>query len=142
MDLTGMRFGKLTACSDVDKSGNVMCVCDCGEIRIVRAWNLKNGNTRSCGKRGCRTYEGTDKIFGTSIARIKSKTISKNNKTGVRGVWLNEKTGKYEAYIYFKHRKIHLGCYDSLAEASSEREKAEEQYYTPILMECANFALS
>lgn len=159
MDLTGVRFGKLTAHSEVDKDGFVLCECDCGDVRLVKYGNLKSGNTRSCGKKGCRmyggkpaTYEhkkynpsrfaGIDKVFGTSLGRIASKAISKNNKTGVRGVWFNEKTGKYEAYLYFQGKKIHLGCYDRLAEAAAEREKAEQTYYAPVLMECANYALS
>lgn len=54
-DLTGKKFGRLTVLSLVDdESGaNVptryMCQCDCGNETIARAYNLKSGNTKSCG---------------------------------------------------------------------------------------------
>lgn len=52
-DLTGARYGKLTAVSRVasTSAGRAMwsCVCDCGVTRPVLATNLKSGKTKSCG---------------------------------------------------------------------------------------------
>ena len=52
-DLTGMKFGKLTAIKRVEnsKSGQTrwLCRCDCGNEVIVRAADLKNEHTISCG---------------------------------------------------------------------------------------------
>lgn len=52
-DLTGMKFGRLTAISisGKDKWGAIIwrCKCDCGNYKNVRAYKLKNGNTKSCG---------------------------------------------------------------------------------------------
>ena len=52
-DLTGQRFGKLTAVEPTEKRtyGNVIwkCRCDCGSIKYVSAHNLRNGGTKSCG---------------------------------------------------------------------------------------------
>ena len=52
-DLTGQRFGRLTVIdrSENSKCNQVMwnCLCDCGNIKPVRAGALKSGNTTSCG---------------------------------------------------------------------------------------------
>jgi hypothetical protein len=61
-NLTGRRFGRLTAIKYTDKrvSGSVMwlCQCDCGNECIVASSALQNGNTQSCGclHRRPRTY--------------------------------------------------------------------------------------
>lgn len=56
-DLTGMKFGKLTVIKQVDDyiesngqhHANWLCLCDCGNNKIVLGKNLKNNNTKSCG---------------------------------------------------------------------------------------------
>lgn len=56
-DLTGQRFGRLVvinqASSYIDKKGRKFvrwfCLCDCGNIIIVKADALRSGNTKSCG---------------------------------------------------------------------------------------------
>ena len=52
-DLTGQRFGWLTAIREIDerKKGHIMweCKCDCGNTKIVRASTLLRGATISCG---------------------------------------------------------------------------------------------
>jgi hypothetical protein len=52
-DLTGKRFGKLTAISsiyDAEKKLTLWkCQCDCGNIAYVRANRLVHGRTKSCG---------------------------------------------------------------------------------------------
>lgn len=53
IDLTGMRFGRFTVKQRVEnnKDGRTMwlCVCDCGNERIVAGKSLRNGHTQSCG---------------------------------------------------------------------------------------------
>jgi very-short-patch-repair endonuclease len=51
IDLTGQKFGKLTAESYHTENGKVYwkCKCDCGNYTTVVAQNLKNGHTQSCG---------------------------------------------------------------------------------------------
>lgn len=52
-DLTGRRFGRLVVLertdSHVKKNGDkqtvFLCRCDCGNVRKVFAYNLKNGHT-------------------------------------------------------------------------------------------------
>jgi hypothetical protein len=53
-DLTGQRFGKLVAikiAGQRETTGAIRwwCKCDCGQEKIVRAGNLKQGMTKSCG---------------------------------------------------------------------------------------------
>lgn len=53
VDLTGQRFGMLTAVRPTNQRERRYivweCRCDCGNVTYVRTGNLKNGNTKSCG---------------------------------------------------------------------------------------------
>src|SRR4051812_21754142 len=52
IDLTGVRFGRLTAISVASHTGRGrkwLCRCDCGNERAVMAAKLREGSTRSCG---------------------------------------------------------------------------------------------
>lgn len=51
-NLVGKRFGRLSVKRYADVSDGIMrylCVCDCGEERVVRHGNLQNGASQSCG---------------------------------------------------------------------------------------------
>lgn len=52
-DLIGQKFGRLIVIrhSGINKQGNYqwLCLCDCGNERIVRGGALQNGHTKSCG---------------------------------------------------------------------------------------------
>lgn len=52
-DLTGQRFGKLTAVRPTEKRASTSiiweCLCDCGNTTFVPGNNLRSGNTKSCG---------------------------------------------------------------------------------------------
>lgn len=55
-DITNQRFGHLTAIKvlGVENESKIWeCVCDCGNIKIVRSKNLLSGKTKSC---GCLQY--------------------------------------------------------------------------------------
>ena len=53
LDLTGQKFGRLTALESTNKKSGTSfiwkCVCDCGQIVYVRLDHLKSGDTKSCG---------------------------------------------------------------------------------------------
>lgn len=59
-DLTGKRFGRVTAVRFYDLSSNGaaqwVCRCDCGTKFVTLASSLKAGRTRSC---GCYRSEAT-----------------------------------------------------------------------------------
>lgn len=63
-NLTGQRFGRLTALSPAGKDNHRRfmwkCVCDCGRESLVRSGNLVQGNSRSC---GCQKVNGRGKLF-------------------------------------------------------------------------------
>ncbi len=51
-DLGGQRFGRLSVTCFAGRRGKHpywTCVCDCGQVRLVAAKNLKAGFSRSCG---------------------------------------------------------------------------------------------
>lgn len=55
-DLCGEKFGLLTPIEKVrleDGSSRWKCICECGKTTFVRAQNLTNGSTKSC---GCNRY--------------------------------------------------------------------------------------
>ena len=77
MDLTGMKFGKLTVVErdyeTTDKNNCIFwkCRCDCGNIKSIRAGGLRSGNTTSC---GCtRRNDLTGKRFGRWTVIKKSR---------------------------------------------------------------------
>lgn len=47
IDLTGQKFGRLTAI--VFENGQWSCICDCGKHLKVYGYNLTSNNTKSCG---------------------------------------------------------------------------------------------
>lgn len=52
VDLTGQKFGKLTAierCGSQNGDAIWRCICECGGEKIAKVGNLKIGHTRSCG---------------------------------------------------------------------------------------------
>lgn len=55
VNMVGMKFGRLLVTAyehNAERVKNIVrlvCLCDCGAQRVVRAYQLKNGTTRSCG---------------------------------------------------------------------------------------------
>lgn len=52
IDITGKRFGKVTAVALVESVNGRRrwdCLCDCGKLLVVQQNNLQSGNTTSCG---------------------------------------------------------------------------------------------
>ena len=55
--------------------------------------------------------------------------IRKTNKSGVAGVCWHKNVNKWQAKIAYKYKQIHLGCFDTLEEATKARKDAEEEYF-------------
>lgn len=79
IDLTGSKFGRLTAISYERKNGKTYwtCQCDCGKTTVVWAGNLRNGHTKSC---GCLHDEGNPKSIGKA-----TKVSAENRKYKLLG---------------------------------------------------------
>lgn len=145
--IIGKRFGRLIATERVKEHGEskYLCICDCGNKVEVTAQQLLSGRTISC---GCYRQEtslesmgkikeiGQNKnregqVEGTNIYSLEQK-ISKNNKTGVKGV-CEMKNGKYRAYINLSRKQINLGIFDTIKEAKEARLQAEIEIHVPII---------
>lgn len=99
-DLTGMKYGKLTAISFHSKNAHRQslwnCKCDCGNEKVILAPSLKSGATVSC---GCHNIEKTRERF------TKHGHRKERNKTAAYATWAqmmnrcyNERTEKYHHY--------------------------------------------
>jgi hypothetical protein len=53
IEMIGKRFGRWTVIkrAGTDKRGQILweCICDCGNIRAINGWDLRNKKTKSCG---------------------------------------------------------------------------------------------
>lgn len=144
-DLTGKKFGRLTAVSPTDKrnsnNGSIIwrCDCDCGNKAFVTASDLLSKNSvRSC---GCLQKEGAavhgKKIgaanvdnnvkYGTHLKGIKRDKPLRNNKSGFLGVSFDETRNKWISQIKFQGKNYNLGRYPNTDEGKAQ---AAEAYQT------------
>lgn len=81
-DLTGRRFGRLTALRKVDGSrGSAWeCRCDCGNTALKAAKHLLDGTAKSC---GCITAERREDLTGRRFGRL--TVLGRAEKTSPRG---------------------------------------------------------
>ena len=123
----GKQFGNLTVAAYDGRRGGKhywRCLCKCGKEAIVCQSNLKSSHTRSC---GCLSDPRNTRHFveGTCIESIRSRKVSASNKSGVRGVYFNQRSGRWIAQITFQGHTRYLGSFESLEEAAQARKKAE-----------------
>lgn len=143
MDLTGQRFGRLTALGPVQEADRTVsywrCRCDCGKEVICHKENLRAGITRSC---GCLLEEQRKKnmekaihiVDGTCVEKIASRRTASNNTSGHRGVYRRGEA-RWSAAIGFKGKLYNLGSFRSFEEAVNARLEAEKRYYDTFLEE-------
>lgn len=95
-DITGERFGRLTAIRHVRNDGRQQLwefKCDCGATRILRKGNVTSGSTKSC---GCLLKEvKTAKFAGWKNRR--SDWITKQNPR-LHNIWLDMRKRCYKPY--------------------------------------------
>ena len=89
-NIIGMRFGKLVVDEFLERKNYkdyYKCTCDCGKTVIVPYYNLKTGNTKSC---GCLRYEQKryDDLTGKKFGRLTVKEIHCDCITGKCVKWL------------------------------------------------------
>lgn len=85
IDLTGKRFGRLTAvCCEGSKNGLTVwrCKCDCGNETVVFSSNLRRGLTSSC---GCLRHE-REVDYGRSLR------THNESRTRLYRIWVGMKT--------------------------------------------------
>jgi bisphosphoglycerate-dependent phosphoglycerate mutase len=131
-DLTGQRFGKLRVLSKAeghDKQDRILwnCVCDCGKEITAPGRELRNGYRRSCGCRS-KLYKSKHFVDGICVELIRSRTIAKNNTSGVRGVYKSGNRKKWCAQITFQGKTRYLGSFNTLEEAAEARSRGENLF--------------
>ena len=140
-DITGKKFGKLTAIKPVGRrkekysSYDWLCKCDCGKEVVVNVNKLNTGNTKSC---GCLRTEQVKSLYqdGTAPCKLsESKKPRKNNTSGVTGVWYDSSDRLWTAEIMFKRQKIVVGRYSNKEDAINARKKAEDRIFGEYLDE-------
>lgn len=67
--------------------------------------------------------------FATTEENIWNVAIRKNNRTGAKGVSYDPKSNKYVARIMVSGKRIHLGRFYTLIEASETYDLAANQYF-------------
>lgn len=146
IDLTGKRFGALTALRPVSASGTAdrrlgwLCRCDCGREKIINAASLRHGRTLSCGE--CVTHAqhvndlaASNGLYdGTAVEMLRRAV----NNSEIHGVTAKHQQGGQTAWIaqiMLRGKNIYLGLYPTRAEAFEARRAAERKYYLPIIEE-------
>ena len=124
--MIGKKYGTLTVISITPEKRSkargayVECACDCGNHTQVLAYNLKSGNTKSCGcRRFIRKYNSEGEVdfrLYTIWRNIKQRCLNPNNPNykkyyGSRGIkvcdeWLD--------YLAFKAWALSHGYRDDL----------------------------
>lgn len=152
MDLIGRKFGKLTVVEQAERKGYVLCKCDCGNTKEIRAVSLtkKKQPTRSCGciQRARASENGSKNIadnskaknetnmaFNTNFQVIENSKLPRNNRSGHKGVWFEPKRQQYQAFIQVHGTRIHLGRFAKYEDAVKARIEAEEKYFAPLIKE-------
>lgn len=130
--LVGKRFGRQVVLSDSNRSGYVVVQCDCGNIHEVRADTLTRDKNRaySC---GCYRRETTRDIGRDFIKRISNDKPCKRNKTGVKGVYFDEKKGVYIASICLNYHSYFFGRFSNIGDAEAARKEAENKLFAPLI---------
>jgi len=58
-----------------------------------------------------------------------NSALSKNNLSGVTGVYFDKNANKWSASITINYKTLHLGLFDTFTEAVQARKRAEEIYF-------------
>lgn len=118
LDLTGQRFGYLTAIEPVYDNGKRkwLCKCDCGNTKLVEATTLRSGHNTSCGLNClCKTGKGHKNFRGNNFVERDGYLVG----TDRRG---------YEFYIDKEDFDL-ISSYCWTASASEQRMAAGGYYF-------------
>ena len=149
MDIIGMKIGRLTVVGNSSRKGYVVCECSCGNTKTIRSNSLTMNNpVQSCGciqretarshgselaRKNFASFYADSVKYNTNFHVIESNRLCSTNKSGVTGVWFNEKRGLWEAYISVHKKRIFLGRYGKKEDAIHARKTAEEEYFKPLI---------
>lgn len=107
IDLTGMKFGRLTVIERVSNKGNTKwkCVCECNNETTAYSDHLKRGNVVSC---GCKLYERKVEVrkqeipeynsWRAMLDRCNNPNNDKYNHYGGRGITVCEEWRSFDRF--------------------------------------------
>ncbi len=120
----GEKYGKLTILENHHPKDEVVCRCECGNIKIARAYNVFYGLTKSCGclfkegnnlKHGFRrTGEKSERLYVLWKAmreRCNTPSCSCYKHYGARGIRVCK---EWDNYLAFKEWALSHGYSDEL----------------------------
>ena len=103
-DLTGQKFGRLTALDFSHKNKNRKTYwvwqCDCGNIIVARTDSVKNGSTQSC---GCLKKEQDEKNLNRNGSKPKYPNIGPLDKCVLYQRWKGMKRRCYDVHYNEYH---------------------------------------
>ena len=138
-DLSGQKFGKLTAIKVVDKTTRFesvwLCKCDCGNLTKVPCTRLKSGKTKSCGSYNVERLKNRSNCHGKTKTRVytiwgkmKSRCTQKNSpaykRYGGRGITVCDEWSKN--FMNFYNWSMANGYQDNL---TIDRIDNDKGYY-------------
>jgi hypothetical protein len=65
-----------------------------------------------------------------------NRSISSKNTSRIKGISFNKKKNKWECYICFNYKQIHLGLFDNLDDAKLARQLKAKELFGEFLNEC------
>ena len=73
VDVIGHKYGRLKAVKECEENRHgliyVLCICDCGNEKIVQKGNLRGGNVKSCGCLLKETASKTSRKYKNKMSR-------------------------------------------------------------------------
>ena len=141
IDITGRRYGKLTAICPTNKKnaqGSVIwkCRCDCGRETEASVLGLNSGNIKSCGclKKEYRQLlcDRLHLVDGTCVEWLRDRKSRSDNISGSRGVF-RQRNGRYRVSVGFKKKIYYIGIFDTYEDAVQARHEAEHLVHDGFL---------
>jgi hypothetical protein len=109
IDLENQRFGRLTA-TEYQGHRRWLCVCDCGNAKIIEGYSIRNGLTQSCGclhkernsavhyKHG-KCFTRTYKSWATMIQRCTNPNSPRYFDWGGRGITVCDRWRDFRNFL-------------------------------------------
>ena len=145
-ELTGQKIGRLTVLGRSDRWATRgsrkrqlwECRCDCGRVTYKATDQLTNPDMSMCqvcagAYSAQKARENGGYESGTQRTKLNTKTQESENRSGIRGVYLDGKTGKYRARIKFRGVTHNLGTFLTLEAAVKARSNAEQELFGAFL---------
>jgi hypothetical protein len=65
-----------------------------------------------------------------------NRSLSKNNTSSIKGVSWNKRFNKWEVYIMFNYKRIHIGLFTNLEDAKIARQNKAKELYGDFINSC------